>query len=61
MDKELKRAIINCILDNCNNFQLHNAINKEFAAYMYDSKGNYLIGGEKVNKFISDSIKLLLT
>ncbi len=59
MKKELKQAIINFIFENEKDFQLLNRTSNEFAAYMYDSSGNYLIGGEDVARFIRDAIKLL--
>lgn len=59
MKKELKQAIINFIFENEKEFQLHNATKKEFKGYIYNSQGNYLIGGEDVANFIRDAIKLL--
>lgn len=59
MRKELKKAILTFIFENEKDFQLLNRTSNEFAAYMYDSSGNYLIGGEDVAKFINDAIKLL--
>ena len=59
MRKELKAAIVAYILDNLTNFQLTNDVTDKFRAYIYDSKGEYLIGGEDVRNFIKDAIKLL--
>lgn len=59
MNKELKKAIVNYILDNSKEFQLTNATTEHFRPYIYDSKGNYLIGGEDVANFIREAIKLL--
>lgn len=59
MKKELKQAIIYFIFENEKDFQLNNRTSNEFSAYMYDSSGNYLIGGEDVARFIRDAIKLL--
>lgn len=56
---ELKKAIVNFIFENINEFQLNNAISKEFRPYIYDSKGEYLIGGKEVSEFIDNAIKLL--
>lgn len=60
MRKELKQAIVNYIFEHDEEFQLHSAASKEFKNYLYDDKGNYLIGGEEVSEFISQSIKLLI-
>ena len=59
MRKELKAAIVAYILDNLTNFQLTNDVTDKFRAYIYDSKGEYLIGGEDVRNFIKDAIELL--
>ena len=60
MNKELKRAIVNFILDNEKEFQLPNATTSHFRSYQYDDKGEYLIGGEEVHDFIIEAIKFLL-
>jgi len=59
MKKELKLAIVSFIFNNEGNFQLHNATTKEFKEYIFSSSGNYLIGGEDVNKFIEEAINLI--
>jgi len=59
MVKELKQAIVNFILDNEKEFQIHTATTSHFKEYIYDSKGNYLIGGDKVSTFIDNAIDLL--
>lgn len=59
MKKELKKAIINFILDNEKEFQLPNATLDEFRNYIYTPAGEYLIGGEDVSKFIKQAIELL--
>lgn len=59
MKKELKKAIIDFIFEKEKEFQLHNATIEKFRPYIYDSNGNYLIGGEDVSNFISKAIKLL--
>jgi hypothetical protein len=59
MKKELKKAIIDFIFEKEKEFQLHNATIEKFRPYIYDSNGNYLIGGEDVANFISKAIKLL--
>ena len=59
MNTELKKAIVNYIFDNIQEFQIINATVKEFKLYIYDDKGNFLIGGEEVSEFISEAIKLI--
>ena len=59
MKKELKKAIIDFISEKEKEFQLHNATIEKFRPYIYDSNGNYLIGGEDVANFISKAIKIL--
>lgn len=59
MKKELKKAIIDFIFEKEKEFQLHNATIEKFRPYIYDSNGNYLIGGEEVSIFISKAVKLL--
>lgn len=59
MHKELKRAIINWLLDNENEWQRVNACCKEFRPYIYNTEGNYLIGGKEVGDFIVNADKLL--
>lgn len=59
MYKELKKAILDWLLDNENEWQRVNACHKKFRAYIYDKDGYYLIGGQIVSKFITDADKLL--
>lgn len=59
MYKELKKVIFEWLLENEDEWQRINACHKEFRPYIYDSDGNYLIGGEIVSKFIHDADKLL--
>jgi len=59
MKKELKQAIVNFIFDNDKEFQLFSATAEKFRPYIYTNDGQYLIGGEEVNDFISAAIKLL--
>ena len=58
MHKELKKAIVNFIIENDKEFQITNATMENFRPYIYDSTGNYLIGGHEVANFIRDAIKL---
>lgn len=55
MCKELKKAIINWLLDNENRWQRVNECTEEFREYIYNSDGNYLIGGQEVAKFIREA------
>ena len=59
MQKVLKRAIINWLLDNENEWQRVNACHEEFNGYIYTNDGSYAIGGEEVSNFIVNSNKLL--
>jgi hypothetical protein len=59
MKTELKKAIVNFIFENEKLFNLHNSTTEKFRPYLYDSTGNYLIGGEDVANFIKDTVKLL--
>ena len=59
MNKDLKRAIINWLLDNENRWMRVIECYREFRPYIYDIKGNYLIGGKEVSDFISQADKFL--
>ena len=56
---ELKKAIILFMIDNINDSQLVTITQREFYPYIYNSDGNYLIGGEVVSEFIYNAAKLL--
>lgn len=58
MDQQLKNSIIKYTQENKTVFQLHNQTIDTYRKWIYDDKGEYLIGGEKVAQFISDFIKL---
>lgn len=60
MQYELKKAIIEYIFDTRNDFQLHNNTIDKFRLYIYDDKGEYLIGGARVAEFIREAIDLIL-
>lgn len=60
MQTQLKDIIIKTVLENSNQFQLHNFIVEKFREYIYNKDGEYLIGGKKVAQFISDFIKLYI-
>ena len=59
MCKELKQAILNWLLDNENQWQRLNSCCEKFRPYIYDTDGNYLIGGETVYRFIERADKLI--
>ena len=59
MHKDLKKAIISWLLDNENKWQRTNSCHEEFRPYIYNSDGNYLIGGKDVSEFIHAADKLL--
>ena len=53
MNLELKKAIVNYMFDNANQFQLVNSTKSEFRQYIYTLEGAYIIGGEEVGEFIN--------
>lgn len=59
MNKELKRAIIDWLLDHENEWQRVIGCCRAFRPYIYNADGNYLIGGKEVSDFISEADKLL--
>ena len=59
MNKQLKQEIINFIFENEKVFQLQSITIGNFKQYIYNSQGNYLIGGEDVAEFIGKAVKLL--
>ena len=61
MNIELKKLIINYIIDNINEFQLCNSSITKFRPYIFDEEGDCLIGGDDVYEFIVASIELLTT
>lgn len=58
-DKELKQAIINWLFDHANKWQRVNECTEAFRAYIYDDKGNYLIGGKETSEFIRKADNLI--
>jgi hypothetical protein len=52
MHTDLKKAIIDFMFENKNEFQLVNATTKKFNQYIYTPEGSYCIGGNKVANFI---------
>lgn len=59
MNKTLQRAILEYIFDNIQYTSVHNQTTKEFKLYIYDDKGEYLIGGARVAHFITQALKLI--
>ena len=59
MKKELKEAIVGWLFENENKWQRTNSCIKEFRSYIYNDKGEYLIGGKDVSDFISKVDKLI--
>ena len=59
MRLELKKAIIDWIFNNMNDFQIVSACHEAFCEYIYNREGNYLIGGAEVSNFIKEAIKLI--
>lgn len=53
MSKELKQVIANYMFNNNTVFGLVNHTTNKFKTYIYDSEGEYLIGGKEVAEFIS--------
>lgn len=58
-DLELKKAIIDWLIANAKTYNRANECTRYFRPYIYDSEGNYLIGGKEVAQFISEANKLL--
>ena len=56
---ELKQSIIAWLIENPNRWQRVNSCHDHFRQYIYDSTGNYIIGGQVVSDFISNADKLL--
>lgn len=63
IDVELKKEIINYLIDNKNLFNRLNYCTNEFKDYIFyqtgEKKGSYLIGGELIYNFIKDLEGLL--
>lgn len=55
MHKELKKAILEWLLENERRVSRVNGCCEEFESYIYNSNGNYLIGGKDVYRFIQRS------
>lgn len=59
MYMELKQEIIKWLMENPNTWNRHNACTEAFREYIFNSEGNYLIGGENVSNFITAAEKLI--
>lgn len=59
INKELKKAIIDWLIEHENEWQRVNSCVENFREYIYNSIGNFLIGGEKVHQFIVRADKLI--
>ena len=59
MYMELKKAIIDWLIENGNTWQRTSACRTNFKQYIYDDAGKYIIGGQVVSDFIDEADKLL--
>ena len=59
MYKELKKLIIEWLMNNENQWQRTNGCREAFRPYIYGPDGNYLIGGREVDDFIDKADRLL--
>jgi len=59
MNTDLKKAIIDFMFENVDEFQLVNATTAHFRQYIYTQDGHYCIGGEVVSIFIENAEKLI--
>lgn len=59
MQYSLMQAIFNYMIRNRQEFQLVNTTVDKYRPYIYDEKGEHLIGGEQVYQFILDSHELI--
>ena len=59
MCKALKKEILGWLLENENRWQRVNACTEAFRCYIFNSAGEYIIGGEEVAEFIRAADKLL--
>ncbi len=60
MPNQLKDRIITYIQENSTEFQIINNTKQVFQNYIYDTQGEYLIGGKEVAQFITDFIDLYI-
>lgn len=58
-DIELKKAILNWYCENADSLGTDDECRRVFKAYIYDDKGEYLIGGKSVLEFIRKARNLI--
>lgn len=51
---ELRKAIVEWLLENENVWQRTNKCREHFRQYIYNNEGGYIIGGKEVSDFISN-------
>lgn len=60
MQYSLIKEILNFIIDNKDEFQIHKRTTRQFRDYIFNDQGEYLAhGGKQVSEFINKSIKLI--
>lgn len=59
MNRELKKAILDWLYEHPDAWQRTNACREAFRPYLYDYNGNWLIGAEEIDEFISKAAKLI--
>lgn len=59
MYKELKKVILEWLIEHEHDFDRVNACHKYFRQYIYDDQGEYIIGGKDASDFIENADKLL--
>lgn len=59
MNKLLKVAIINWLLQNEKTWNRINACTENFKEYIYNKEGNFLIGGKETHNFIKKADELI--
>lgn len=59
MYKELKKVILEWLIEHEHDFDRVNTCHKYFRQYIYDDHGEYIIGGKDTSDFIENADKLL--
>lgn len=59
MYKELKKQILEWLLEHENTFNRTNACREEFRQYIFNADGNFIIGGDVVSDFITRADALI--
>lgn len=59
VNDKLKQAIISWIFKNLGAWQITTSCIITFKAHIYDSKGDYLVGGDEVYDFCRNAITLI--